>query len=154
MDKEKLFKEYAAVYKNYLYGKCSYDDTYAIIEQIDCAVFKEASKIEGIKDIVSANNIKIDKIQEEVKNEYENNIVKPTVEELLDFLQFEGLVTSSQYIKKAQELKEKLQKYDGLFIIRERALMKFFSTKIGSKYSDYDKMRLTLRLGALETRNL
>ena len=153
MDKEKLFEEYADAYKDYLYGKCSSHDTYIIIEKIEATIKDEAKNEEDIKSIVRANEARISKIEEEAKAEY-NKVVEPIVEELLDFLQFRGLVKSIQYEKEAEELKKKLQEYDKLFQIREKALMKFYCTKIGSHYNEYRKMKLLLRLGALDMKNI
>ena len=153
MDKEELFKEYTVAYRDYLYGECSFDDIYSIIEKIEATIKNEAKSAEDIEGIVRANETRISKIQEEVRAEYDK-ITEPIVEELLDFLQFQGLVKSTQYEERAEELKKKLQKYDRSFRIRERALMQFFLTKIGSRYDDYKKMKLLLRLGALDIRNL
>lgn len=153
MDKEELFKEYARTYKDYLWGKCSFDDAYKIIEKINSAALEEASDESDIGVIIRANNIRIKEIEKEVKAEYDE-MAGPIVAELLDFLQFRGMVRSVQYKKRAEELKKKLQECDGNFIIRERALAEFFATKIGSRYDDFKKMKLMLRLGALDTKNL
>ena len=153
MNKEKLFEEYAMTYKDYLYGKCSYHDTCTIIEKIEATIKDEAENEKDVRSIVKANEARISKIEEEAKAEY-NKVAEPIIEELLEFLQFRGLVKSLQYEKKAEELKEKLQEYDKLFQIREKALMKFYVTKIGSQYNDYRKMKLLLRLGALDMKNI
>lgn len=153
MNKEKLFKEYAVVYKDYLCGKCSFDDTNKIVENIQNIVLKEAKDENDIRPIIRANNSRIQKIEKEVRAEYDK-ITEPIEAELLDFLQFKGLVRSAGYRKRAEELKKKLQEYDGIFSIRKGALIKFFSTKIGSRYNELNKMDLILRLGALDTKNL
>lgn len=154
MDKEKLFQEYAITYMDYLKGSSSRHDTYRIIEKINSAISEEANNEEEIEGIVKANNKRIDEIQDVVRTKYNEEIARPLTKELLDLLQFEGMVRDVQFKKRAEELKEKLQKYDGLFIIRERALDKFFTTKIGSRYDEYDKLGLILRVGGLDTKNL
>ena len=154
MSKEELFKEYAAKYQDYLYGKCCYEDVFKILEKINSNAHKEANSIDNRKDIVHSNTSRANSIEKEVKEEYEKNIVAPLSEELLDFLQFEGLVKSTQWMKRAEELKEKLQKYDGIFMVRKRALREFYRTKIGSRYDERMKTELALKLGALDTKNL
>ena len=156
MNKEDLFREYKIKYQEYLYGNCSYDDTNSIVEKIHSLVHEEIEDADEIRSIIKANNQRIEEIEREVDAEYERGIVEPLTEELLKFLQFEGLVKSVQYKKRAEELKEKLQKYDGVFKIRQGALRKFFYTKIGEKYNsdERSKIELILKLGALDTKNL
>ena len=153
MKKEKLYEEYAIAYKNYLCGKCSFDDTNKIAEDIQSTIVEEVQDENDIRLIVRANNSRIQKIEEEVKAEY-TKLVEPIEVELLDFLQFKGMVKGPSYRKRAEELKKKLQEYDGIFLIRKGALIKFFSTKMGSRYNELDKMNLMLHLGALDTKNL
>lgn len=153
MNKEKLFKEYAAAYKDYLCGKRSFDNTNKIVEDIQSTVVEEAQDENDIRPIVKANSIRIKEIEEEVRAEY-TKLVEPIEAELLDFLQFKGMIKGPSYRKRAKELKKKLQEYDGIFLIRKGALIKFFSTKMGSRYNELDKMNLMLRLGALDTKNL
>ena len=154
MNKEKLFRELALTYKNYLCGSSTYNDVYEVIEKINSTIHSEAENVEDIEIFVKDNNKRIDDIMREVRADYNKNIANPLVEELLDFLQFEGLVKSIQYKKRAEELKEKLQECDGVFWVRERALMQFFETKLGSKYNEKSKIKLALMLGALDTKNL
>lgn len=155
MNKEKLFEKYRKTYKNYLYGKCCYDDVFKILDKINSNTCKEAGSANDIKSIVHCNTSRVNDIEEEVKEEYEKEVVNPLMEELLDFLQFEGMIKSVQYKKRAEGLKKKLKKYDGVYTVRLRALLKFFnSSKIGIKYDDYRKIDLILRLGALDTRDL
>lgn len=155
MNKEKLFEKYRKMYKNYLYGKCCYDDVFKILEKINSNVCKEADSVDDIRSIVRYNTSRANDIEKEIKEEYEKEVVEPLVEELLDFLQFEGMVKSVQYKKRAEELKKKLKRCDGVYIVRLRALLKFFnSSKIGTKYDDYRKIELILKLGALDTRDL
>ena len=156
MNKEDLFKEYEIKYQEYLYGDCSYDDTSNVVEKIHSLVHEEIKDSDEIRSIIKANNQRIEEIEKEVDSQYERDIIEPLTEELLEFLQFEGLVKSVQYKKRAEELKEKLQKYDGVFKIRQRALRKFFCTKIGSRYNsdERSKIELILKLGALDTKNL
>ena len=71
MDKEELFKEYARTYKDYLWGKCSFDDAYKIIEKINSTALEEASDESDVGVIVRANNIRIEEIEKEVKAEYD-----------------------------------------------------------------------------------
>ena len=153
MDKEKLFEEYTVAYKDYLCGKCSFYDINKIVEDMKSTIIEEANDVDEIEVIVKANNSRIRKIEEEVRADY-NKITEPIVEELLDLLQFQGMVKGPSYRKRAEELKKKLQEYDGIFLIRKRVLIKFFSTKMGSRYNELDKMDLILRLGALDTKNL
>lgn len=155
MNKEKLFEKYRKMYKNYLYGKCCYDDVFKILDKINSNTSKEADSVNDIKSIVHSNTLRVNNIEEEVKEEYEKEVVNPLMEELLDFLQFKGMIKSVQYKKRAEDLKKKLKKCDGVYAIRLRALLKFFnSSKIGTKYDDYRKINLILRLGALDTRDL
>lgn len=154
MNKEELFRELSLTYKNYLCGSSTYNDVYEVIEKINSTVHSEVKDLEDIETFVKDNNKRIDDTMREVRVDYNKNIVNPLVEELLDFLQFEGLVKSTQYKKRAEELKEKLQECDGIFWVRERALMQFFETKIGSKYDEKSKIKLALMLGALDTKNL
>lgn len=153
MKKEKLYKEYAATYKDYLCGKCSFDDTNKIVEDIQNIVLKEAKDEDEIRPLIRTNNSRIQEIEEEVRAEY-TKLVEPIEAELLDFLQFKGMIKGPSYRKRAKELKKKLQEYDGIFLIRKGALIEFFSTKMGSRYNELDKMDLMLRLGALDTKNL
>ena len=154
MNKEELFRELSLTYKNYLCGSSTYNDVYEVIEKINSSIHSEVKDLEDIETFVKDNNKRIDDIMREVRADYNKNIANPLVEELLDFLQFEGLVKSTQYKKRAEELKEKLQERDGLFWVRERALMKFFETKLGSRYNEESKIKLALMLGALDTKNL
>ena len=156
MDKEELFQEYANKYKDYLYGNCSYDDVYAVLEEINSLerTIAELNNSVSIKWIIEANIERVNEIEKEIKEKYRKEIVIPLSKELLDFLQFEGLAKGKQYKKRAEELKEKLQRYDGLFMVRKRALEEFYHTKIGSKYDEDMRIELALKLGALDTKNL
>ena len=154
MNKEEFFKEYATTYKNYLEGTVPFEEVYNLENKINSTVIEEASSVEEIKGIVRSNLAKIKEIENEVKEKYDKEIGEPLVQELLDLLQFSGLVKSTEYKKKALELKEKLEKYDSLLEIRERALHKFFGTKRGSRYNEFEKIRIALKVGALFTRNL
>ena len=108
MDKEELFKEYTRTYKDYLWGKCSFDDAYKIIEKINSIALEEVSDESDAGVLVRATNTRIEEIEKEVKVEYDE-MAKPIIAELLDFLQFRGMIRSVQYKKKAEELKKKLQ---------------------------------------------
>lgn len=154
MIKEELFNEFAIKYQDYLYGRASWGDVYKIEEAINSLVYNEVTSVEEIEGIVKENLAKINKIEEEVKAIYDREIADSLADELVDLLKFRGVLKSAQYKKRAEELKEKLQKYDGLSLIRERALQKFFLTQESSKYNEQDKIRLILRLGALDTKNL
>ena len=156
MNKEELFQEYANKYKDYLYGNCSYDDVYAVLEEINSLerTIAELNNSVSIKWIIEANIERVNEIEKEIKEKYRKEIVIPLSKELLDFLQFEGLTKGKQYKKRAEELKEKLQKYDGLFMVRKKALEEFYHTKIGSRYDEDMRIELALKLGALDTKNL
>ena len=130
-------REYRERYKKYLRGQVKWHDLYSIVENAteeDIALFES--------------------IREEEFSSYYQEIVIPLREELLELLQFEGMVKGSKYKKKAQELKKKLENNDGLFTIRKSALEEFFKTKIGSNYSTDRKIELTLRLGSLDVSDL
>ena len=157
MNTKALFKKYRVKYKDYLYGKCSYWDVFAIMDKIDSSknILREKKETgREIKDIVHSHTLTANKIEEEVREKYETEIVKPLTEELLDLLQFKGLVKGTQYRKKAEEIKKKLKKYDGVFTIRHRALMRFFNSKMGSKYGMVERLFIVLALGALDTKNI
>ena len=157
MDTMSLFKKYRVKYRDYLYGRCSYGDVFAILDKIDSSknILREKKETgREIKDIVHSHTLMANKIEEEVKAEYEKEIVEPLAAELLDFLQFKGLVKGTQYRKRAEELKKKLKKYDGVFRIRHKALMNFFHSKIGSKYNMVERVFIVLALGALDTKNI
>ena len=157
MNKERLFKKYEKKYKDYLYGDCSYEDVFNILDKINStkSIFYDVKKSgDSIENIVHYNTTRANKIEEKVREKYETEIVKPLTEELLDLLQFKGLVKGAQYKKKAEELKKKLKKYDGVFTIRHRALMRFFNSKMGSKYGMVERLFIVLALGALDTKNI
>lgn len=154
MNKEELFKEYSNTYRNYLYGACTIYDIDEAINKITSTVHDEAQSLEEVEDIVRADLKRIKEIDKQVDKEYTKEIAEPLIGELLDLLQFEGMVKSSEYKKRAEKLKEKLSKYDGLFYIRQTALRRFFQTKIGSKYDERRKIELILYVGALDTKNL
>lgn len=157
MNTMSLFKKYRVKYKDYLYGRCSYGDVFAIMDKIDSSknILREKKETgREIKDIVHSHTLMANKIEAEVKAKYEKEIVEPLSAELLDFLQFKGLVKGTQYKKRAEELKKKLKKYDGVFTIRHRALMRFFNSKMGSKYGMVERVFIVLALGALDTKNI
>ena len=154
IDKEALFKEYEAKYKGYLYGENSFWDANNILDKINDNIHNEISSVDEIRDIVRSNTKRADEIDSRVKKEYEKEVVEPLTKELLDLLQFEGLYKGKEYKKRAEALKEKLAKCDGIFMVRERALKEFFKSKVGSWYDDRRKIELILRVGALDTKNI
>ena len=154
VNKETLFKEYEVKYRGYLYGDNSFWDANDILDRINDNIHNEVSSVDEIRDIVRSNTKRANEIDDQVKKEYEKEIVEPLTEELLDLLQFEGLYKGKEYKKRAEDLKEKLAKCDGIFMVRERALMKFFQTKIGSRYDERQKIELILRVGSLDTKNI
>ena len=140
MDRKKLLKEYAIKYEEYLYGKCSWHDVFALIEQEE--------------DLLWDSDEEIAKVREEVVKKYRREVTEPLFEELLEFLQFKGLVKGPEYERRAKELAEKLKNCDGHFYAREEAMDVFFKhTKIGSRYDEDRKLALALRLGALDFEN-
>ena len=152
--KESLFKKYASIYRGYLYGSKSNYDIDEITEKIISTVHDEVNSVEEVEPVVRGSLRRIKEIEEEVKAKYEKEIVEPLTAELLDFLQFKGLVKGTQYKERAEELKKKLKKYDGVFTIRHRALMRFFNSKMGSKYGMVERVFIVLALGALDTKNI
>ena len=157
MNKEKAFKKYRRKYKDYLYGKCSYDDVFNILDKINSekSISKDVKESrDTVENIVHYNTSRVNEIEKEVEEEYENEVVEPLTMELLDLLQFKGLVKGPQYKKKAEELRKKLKKSDGVFMVRHRALMRFFNSEVGSKYSIVEQLFIALILGALDTRNI
>lgn len=152
--KESLFKKYTSIYRGYLYGSKSNYNIDEITERIIETVHNEVSSVEEVEPVVRASLKRIKDIEEKVREKYETEIVKPLTEELLDLLQFKGLVKGTQYRKKAEEIKKKLKKYDGVFTIRHRALMRFFNSKMGSKYRMIERLFIVLALGALDTKNI
>ena len=154
MNKEELLKELKRKYKGYLRGKFTFAAVYDIEQKLHALAAEETNTGDisvDIKDIMA----EINEIEDEIREEYDKDVLKPLEQDLLELLQFEGMVKSVQYKKRAEELKEKLRKYDSLFKAREEALDTFFRhTKIGSRYDDRRKVELTLKLGALDTSDL
>lgn len=143
MNKEELFKELKEKYKDYLYGKHSFSSVYRVEKELQSLPIQKESEI---KEILA----EIEKIEHEMKEEYDKEVVEPLSKELLEFLRFKGLIKGPAYYKRALELKEKLEKCDKNLRIRKKAALEFL---IADKGFEFDKaiktVDLLLELGAL-----
>ena len=143
MNKEELFKELKEKYRDYLYGKYSFSSVYKVEKELQSLPIQKESEI---KEILA----EIEKIEHEMKEEYDKEVVEPLSKELLEFLRFKGLIKGPAYYKRALELKEKLEKCDKNLKIRKKAALEFL---ISDKGFEFDKaiktVDLLLELGAL-----
>ena len=148
MNKEELFKELKEKYRDYLYGKHSFSSVYKVEKELQSLPIREESEI---KEILA----EIEKIEHEMKEEYDKEVVEPLSKELLELLRFKGLIKGPAYYKRAIELKEKLEKCDKNLRIRKKAALEFL---IADKGFEFDKaiktVDLLLELGALYTGRL